>query len=257
MIIPQIFKNERKIKMTNAELNKTYRNEIFREFSDLELSRIILLDKNIEDNCLSYCVYFILDLERNLIKIGKTRNLLHRYMELEHSYKFCGIKNKLRVEYVFWTLSLDESTKLEKIFHLYFANFSNYLEWFNYDEDAYRIKLSTMTDIGIQVLYQSRNQYVIVTNDTWNKPVFKAIAENGNHFDSKNLNRTYRRTLHAIMCSFDFMLYREFFIRHPQDNPITSIHYWYLRSAIYPDSLFNYFFNGDNGTNWVLNQLQS
>lgn len=63
----------------------------FSKFSDVELNRMMLMHDCISTNEIKSCVYFILDRERKLVKIGKTKNLTDRFSQITNAYRFCGL----------------------------------------------------------------------------------------------------------------------------------------------------------------------
>lgn len=101
------------------------------------------------------CIYFVKDNNRNIIKIGMTRNLKKRINDFNQAYDFCGIDSNIKIVACFMT-NKEHLVYAERYFHKLFEKYLKYREWYDISEENL---LKIINDIQYEksVSYYSSN----------------------------------------------------------------------------------------------------
>ena len=233
----------------------------FSKFSDIELNRMMLMHDCISTNEIKSCVYFILDRERKLVKIGKTKNLTDRFSQITNAYRFCGLdyKNKLDLISIFWCLSDRQAAHFESLFHEKFIEYHVDLEWYRYDEKALYEMIKSVISTNTILYMMDDFQYVIVDNDTWNNNsshrAYTCDIRDLSGFDkitalaSTNIEYVVN-VYYSVLWTIESGYYE--YIKDYEEKDMFgefwtgAFYYWYYQSVLCPEHLFKYLLLNSN-----------
>lgn len=148
--------------------NKIF-NELFGKYSCSQVNNIIQSytikqsNRSIFSKFSFGWVYFIEDKSRRLIKIGMTNNIPSRLSQLKTSYKFCGLKNDLKV--VALCATSYRLRTVEKYFHDMFEKYHSYMEWFEINGS---VLIDILQKYVLEKKYENKNvdgTFIFLMND--------------------------------------------------------------------------------------------
>lgn len=108
-------------------------------------------------------IYFVEDKSRGLIKIGMTDDIPRRLSQLKTNYKFCGLKNDLKI--IALCATSYQLLMVEKYFHDMFKKYHSYMEWFEIDSS---VLIEVLQNYISEKKYESKNinrTLVLLMND--------------------------------------------------------------------------------------------
>lgn len=127
-----------------------------------KLKALYIKENNIEFK--SY-IYFLKDINRGIIKIGKTSNLYYRISQIRSSMIMAGVDVKgLKLIGIYPTIKQDIDL-VEREFHLKFKDKRYIGEWFKIDEDEINLK-KISKKLGVNIFTGEMN-CEIDTNRNW------------------------------------------------------------------------------------------
>ena len=194
------------------------------EVENIKLSYDMLKDEDLDvlGGSIS-CVYFLYDNNRNMLKIGQTRDLRRRVKQIKDCCKMCGVKEDLEIISLCYTHNR-HVTQVEKFFHKFFEEYVYEGEWFLVDK---KIIMSKLYDYNKNKKYVVTKEKILIFTECCikdNKENPKVHFTNSlilNRFDSKNKYKEKR--LYGDNVLFDMTT--EYFYRYLIENEGTQINF--------------------------------
>lgn len=169
-------------------------------------------------------LYLIRNLDNNQIKIGIAKKLQRRFKEICSSFRFCGIKPNLQIEYF---VECEYNLELEQHLHKVFEKYNSQNEWF--DIDNIEIIIDEIKKFKPKTINKKENKNNIKINKkSIDKNSVKTIINNYYSFTDKEITYyikalSYEDAISKLCYAYSNVFYVDYsaFILYEEDYEFT------------------------------------